>query len=452
MDINSTVKGFFLKIAKRLGFELAAKSNTNQSYNALGLNPTAIGAAVIANIAIDDSDIIIDGTNARAAALRELKDYFTDEIETVAAEVSLGTGDCIVRPYTDGKHIGLNVIGNDSFIVTESIGTYLKGIIMKLDEYRTDSNIYRLFECQTLKEQDDKSFIYIRRFAYKNERELDFSLTHWKNMPDEECITADQLLLGRYKCPTVNRSDYNSANGVPITFGCEEIIESIKTKYRQYNEEFDRKQVKTFADRTLFNTTKDKKNGGNRLTLDGHQFITLSGDMNNGVGSLIQDYSPAIRETDFKAANNFNLSMLELCCGFSKGIFTSPETAFTTATEMVQSLKKTFSFVKRFRRRIELGNQMLFGALNIIMNLNGTTPLGEWKISHNWSYDYIEQTAERFNQLLQAHSAGAVKTEDLTAWVLNLDEEKAKKYVAELKAIAKEERNENNNFNFDGID
>ena len=82
---------------------------------------------------------------------------------------------------------------------------------------------------------------------------------------------------------------------------------------------------------------------------------------------MIEDYSPAIRETEFQAANNFNLSVLELCCGFSRGVFTKPETAFATASEMKNSLKKTFAFVKRFRRRLEVGDRMLFNAINIII-------------------------------------------------------------------------------------
>jgi len=147
---------------------------------------------------------------------------------------------------------------------------------------------------------------------------------------------------------------------------------------------------------------------------------------------MIQDYSPDIRSADFQLGEDFNLAVLELCCGFSRGVFTKPETSFATATEMKNSLKKTFSFVKKFRRKIESGNKMLFKAIDIIMNLNGTTPLGDWEIRHEWSYDYIEQTQEKFNQLIQAHSIGAVKTSDVTAWVLDMSQEEAELYVSEI--------------------
>ena len=431
--IKDVLKSVFLKIANKLGLKLQEKTDTAVDFSASGLNPTAIGAAVIANIAIDDSDIIIEGENARAKAICDIRDYFQNEVETAAAEVALATGDCLVRPFTDGEYIGLNIIGGDSFIVTESIGGFLKGVIMKIDEYKINSDIYRLFESQTIKNTESGKLVYIRRFAFKNEEETDISATNWKDIQTEVVISAEQLLLGRYKCPTLNRKDYNSANGVPITFGCEGIIENIRKKYDQYNDEFDRKESIIFADRSLYKTEKGE-DGTKKLVRNGKEYVTITGSaVDGGIQNQIKDYSPDIREAEFKAGLDLNFSVLEMCCGFSRGIFTTPETAFATATEMKNSLKKTFSFVKRFRKYIEAGNKMLFNAVNIIMNLNGMTPLGDWDIRHDWSYDYIEQTAEKFNQLLQAHAAGCLKDETLTGWVLGIDEEKAKKYISELK-------------------
>lgn len=450
MNIESTIKSIFLKIAEKLNLQLVDKSNIEVDFSESGLNPTAIGAGVIANIAIDDSDIIIDGENARADAIRDMKDYYTDELQTVVAEVSLGTGDAIVRPFTDGRYIGLNVIGNDNFVITECIGTHIKGVIMLLDEYSEKNKIYRLFESQTLKEDNEQPIVYIRRFAYENNKEISLLATSWENMVEEEVITATQLLIGRYKCPTINRDDYNSINGVPITFGCEEIIETIRQKYEQYNAEFDQKQALIFADKTMFK--KDPDNiGGIKKEIEGTMFMKVKGAIDGGVKGMVEDYSPAIRETEFREANNFNLSVLELCCGFSRGVFTTPETAFATATEMKNSLKKTFAFVKRFRKRLELGDRMLFNAINIIMNVNATTPIGDWDIRHDWSYDYIEETKERFNQLVQGHSAGVVKDETLCAWINNLKEDEAQQYMAELKANSTDDVVEPDDTNDDGM-
>lgn len=428
--MNSTIEGIILKIANRLGLELQKKKDSKIKYSEKGINPTAIGANVITNIAIDDSNIQIIGDSERAKALQELLNYYVDNMLEVAAEVSLGTGDSLIRPYTDGKNIGFNVIGSDDFLITASIGDRLKGVVIKLDEYETRTDIYRLFESQSLRQEGEKSVVFINRFAFKGTDETELSKTIWKDITTEESIVSDQLLLGRYKCPTINRDNYNSANGVPITFGCEDIIDNIQKKYEQYNEEFDRKESRIFADRTLFKRDKNDK-----LELStSKNFVNVRSGVDGGITSQIYDYSPAIRENEYKAANDFNLSILELCCGFSRGIFTSPETSFATATEMKNSLKKTFAFVKSFRRRIEHGNEELFKAVSIIMNLNSTTPEGKWELRHDWSYDYIEQTTERFNQLAQSFDRGAIKKEDFTAWVLNLEPDEAEQYVAEIEA------------------
>lgn len=433
--MNSMIEGIILKIANRLGLELQKKKDLKIKYSDKGINPTAIGANVVTNIAIDDSDIQVVGDSARAQAIQDLLYYYVDNILSVAAEVALGTGDCLIRPYTDGDDIGFNVIGSDDFLITSSIGYRLKGVVIKLDEYETKTATYRLFESQSLQTKENRRVVLINRFAYKGTDEIDITKTIWKDISTEEIVVADQLLLGRYKCPTINRDNYNSANGVPITFGCDGIINNIKKKYEQYNDEFDRKESRIFADRTLF-----KRAENNRLELStSKEFINVRGGVDGGITSQIYDYSPSIREEEFKSANDFNLSILELCCGFSRGIFTSPETSFATATELKNSLKKTFAFVKSFRRRIEHGNKELFNAVNIIMNLNSVTPEGKWDLQHDWSYDYIEQTNERFNQLIQSYDRNAIKTEDLTGWVLNLEPEEASRYVEEIEAKTEEE-------------
>ncbi len=434
--MSGIINSIILAIARKRGLVLHEKSTFDDSYSGTGLNPTAIGANVITGIALDDSDIFIRGSNKRAKALQDMATYYTDDIRSVACETALGTGDVIIRPYTDGINIGLNIIQNKDFAVVSAIGNHLKAVIMKLGEYKTNiGDVYRLFELQELQAYDGKSTVRITRYAFKNSNEVPIESTNWAGFTKAELITADQLLLGRYKCPTINRNDINGNNGVPLTYGCEDIIENIRKRYRDYNDEFDQKKSKIFADRTLFN--RDSKDPY-KLKLDGSTFVKVNSSIDGGVGSSIEDYSPAIRETEQRAGNDFNFSVLEMCCGFSRGIFTSPETSFATATEMKNSLKKTFSFVQKFRRSIEFGDRMLFRALDIMMNLNGTSPVGDYDIDFQWSYDYIEETKERFNQLMQGHSIGAVKTEDVTAWVMDLTEEESKKYLAELE---EEERN-----------
>ena len=422
--MNSIVKSIIEKLAERFGITLYKKADVTYDYADEGLNPTAIGANVITNIAVDDSDIIINGENKRADAMREIVAYYEDEVENVAVEIALGTGDCIIRPYVQEDMIGINVIGNDSFMITSAVGGKLQGVVMMLDDYTVDSDTYRLFEMQELKDGVCK----MSHFAFKNDKEISIEQTEWEGISEETDIQADQLLIGRIKCPTINRSDYNSAEGVPITYGCDDLIENVQEKYEQYNDEFKRKKSRIFADRMLF-----KKDDNQELTLtDSAEIVKLKG-FDGALSSMIETYSPPIRETDYRSGNNFNLAMLEMASGLSRGIWTEPETSFATATEMKNSLKKTFAFVKRLRRRIEAGNKQLFNAIDILMNANNITPQGEWEVEHQWSYDYIEESREKFNQLVQGNSIGAITTAEVRSWELNIPLDQAKEQIEEYE-------------------
>lgn len=437
MDLKNTIRSAFLKIAKRFGLELKKKDypeDESVNYYDKGLNPIAIGANVISTLTLDDSTIEIKGESARAKNLAEIVKYYQENQRATAVEISAGTGDCLLRPYTDGKRIGISLITNSNFAILESIGDYIKSIIIHLDGYTNKSGErYDLYEFQRLTQTDGKSIVTVERIAYKDQsNKVDMANTQWKEMQESQTFTSEQLLFGRIKCPTVNRENPNSVNGVPITFGCENVVKEIRDKYLQYNKEFDKKQAKIFADRTMFAGGEASANY-NLPNDDVYQMIT--GDSaNGGVKSLLDIYSPDIRDESFKNASDFNFAMLELCCGLSKGVFTKPETSFSTATEMKNSLKKTFAFMKKFRHQIDSGEKMLISAINILMNLNGISPMGDYEVYSDWSDNYVEEMKERFNELLQLHNQGVITDAELRAWGMDEDLKTAESNIQKIKS------------------
>ena len=147
------LKTIFLKIASRLGLELQRKNLSADDYSNLGVNLTATIANRVATLTMIDSGANVEGNNARAKYLDEfLQDYIADRMG-VAAEVSLGTGDCLIKPYTDGVRIGLDIIKNNNFTVCDSIGNFVKSCLIKADEIKDDNgNLYERIEAQILKE------------------------------------------------------------------------------------------------------------------------------------------------------------------------------------------------------------------------------------------------------------------------------------------------------------
>ncbi len=202
-------------------------------------------------------------------------------------------------------------------------------------------------------------------------------------------------------------------------------------KALQYNKEFDKKQAKIFADRTMF---AGGEASGNYALPNDEVYQMVTGDsVNGGVKGLLDVYSPEIRDESFKNASDFNFAILELCCGLSRGVFTKPETSFSTATEMKNSLKKTFAFMKKFRNQIDSGENMLIAAIDILMNLNNISPIGDYEVYSDWSDNYIEEMKERFNQLLQLHNQGVITDAELRAWGMDEDLETAEENVKKIK-------------------
>ena len=191
-------------------------------YSRPGLNLTATISNRIATLTMLDSGGDVRGDNARAKYLNDFMQEYVSDRMAVAAEVSLGTGDCLVKPYTDGQRIGLDIIKNNNFVVCESIGNFIKSCIIKADEIKDDKgNVYQRIETQMIKQGltesgQEVNALIILQSAYKNGNEIPLnSVKSWENIQTETIIpNVNKLLFGRYKCPTVNREIINGVNGV----------------------------------------------------------------------------------------------------------------------------------------------------------------------------------------------------------------------------------------------
>ncbi|WP_250277378.1 phage portal protein [[Clostridium] colinum] len=422
-------KNLFIKIGSLMGLELQQKDLTTKTEE---YPITRTISNKLSTLTLMDSDISIVGVNKRATYLQEiLQSYIYERIE-VACEIALLTGDCLLKPYTDGNNIGIDIIKNNDFVVCESIGNFIKSIIIKCDEVKKGLNTYTRYEVQTLKQVEGVSYLVIKQLAFNNETQVPLSIIDaWANIKEEQIIpNVNQLLIGKIKSPTVNVEGVNSVNGVSVTNSLDKAIKYVIDSYNRFNQEFEDKETMIFANKTLFK--KNEQDGSVSLPKGKNRlFYWLKG---TGENNLIDTFSPDIRVDALERGLELNLKMLEMLCGLSAGILTAPHTNFATATEMRASLQSTFAFMTRFRHNIELGIQQLFYGINILVNVNNIAPTGEFEITFDWSSSYIEQLTEQFNRLMQGETIGVVKPEEVRAFIFDEDIETAKQNIYEIKA------------------
>ena len=436
-------QSIIVKIAERFGLQLQIKLDTTDDYSMVpddvgDISLTPVVSRKLATISMQDSDITIEGESARARFMQDFLDYYLGDRMDVAAEVALGTGDCIVKPYTDGTRLGVDIIKNSDFVVCESIGNDILSCIMKVGEFKENQGpTYERLEIQMVRQSETVDgkpvdVLIIRNLAFRNGKEIPLTeVPTWAGIRAEEIIpNVHKPLFGRYKSPAVNRADVNGVGGVKITCGLDGVMSQAVEAYNRFNREYASGEKMVFLDKSLL----DRDEKGNVRFPEGKQkmFMLMKSIGDKGANGLIQEHTPDIRSADLEKGLEVNFRMMELLMGVSPGILTRPATAYATATEMRAALNDTYALITRFRRQLEKGTNDLLTAVDAIASRNELSPIGPWSVQYDWSSAYIEQMNEHFTQLTMAEGIGAVDKAEVRAWLMDEDYETAKERVEQI--------------------
>lgn len=402
---------------------------------------TSVLAERLTTLTVSDNEINVLGTGARAEYIRQFTEWLDNCKLSAISQVCLGTGDCLARPNTDGKRIGLDIIDNKHFVIVDSIGDFLYGVLIKCDEVKKENDIYERWEYHKLNtDVNGVSYVSITQVAFKNGKKVNISeVDSWAGLKDNQTIpNVDRLLFGRFKSPKLNRTDINSANGVPITYGAEYVVECAKESYERFNKEMKDSEKIVFADKRIFKAEKVKNADGSYMEVNklpkgkNNVIMTVNGSSSVDGQPLIHEFNPEIRTDKLSVGMQENLKMLELVCGFDSGILSESNTKYENLDATRKSVQNTFAFITNYRKTLEQGIKDLMYAVNVICNYNNITPMGEYDLDFNWSDSFVENMAERFNELLQAHSVGAVTTSEVRSWVMDIDLDVAEEQLTEI--------------------
>ena len=406
-------------------------------FETTGISITNTMANRIATLATVDSTAEVIGTSKRAEFLNNYLCWIVRNKLKGIGQISLGTGDCLVRPNTNGKRLGVDIIHNGNFIIVESVGDFLISVLIRCAVIKKGANTYERWEYHKLDEDNNGiPYVSITQVAFKNSKRISISdVDAWANLVEVQYVpNADRLLLGRFKCPTLNRKDINSDNGVPITFGNEHVVEEIKESYKRFNEEFSKTEPIIFADKRIFKSKRTVK-GGKTVEVTtlpkGKERVITNVSSNNIDGTpLIKEWAPAIRDASLETNIERNFRMLELLCGFSEGILSKSTLTYTNTDEVKKSLQATYAFITNFRNTLEEGLTNVIYAADVICNYNNITPMGDYKLDFDWSDSFVQSMKERFNELLQGANMDVIAKAELRSWIQNepleISEEKIK--------------------------
>lgn len=413
-------------IESRKGFD--AERDARSFRDTERVNFTAIFANALSTLAFSDSAVSVKGSEF-------LNSFALEQWKTIKSDIAVGNGIgmLVSIPYTveGGKKIAVDTITKERFFITAATGREITAITALSDAFEKEGKSYKRFTDYSVK----NGVYVIRQKAVCGTEEIPLeSVKQWAKIPKKiEIEGCERLPIGIYRCPAGGRTTGGS-EGFPITHGCGETIGKIHRCLRQIEREFDRKEVKIFADTSLFN--RDEK-----LT-DVYKTIRTGGTLTSG--QQIEVFDPPFRDNSLYNRLQFLFAQLEKEVGTGRGILTDLSVSGGTATEIRRAMYSTFSLCDDIHLAAqEYFDGLLYG-VSLLAKLYKIDSCKNYTVDYDWSYSMLEDSGETFSQFIAAQSIGAVTAEEIREFLSlpKMKEQVKKEEQKESKEESKEKSKE----------
>jgi len=403
------------------GEQWAENMGFAQQYEATEeINFAAIFANKLSTLAISESTADVVGNNGRVVFLDQCLGEIWGRMKRVISRM-LGTGGCIIVPYVRLGRVQFDILSQERMVIHEKQGNRITRATVMADSVKQGEREYfRWVDYCVIGEN-----LYITNKVTDQWGNHAF-LEQWAEIEDKAIAGVDRVLFAYFQSPVDNRK-FSDDYGVPITYGCDSLINEIFECFEQIRDEYKLKEVKIFADERMFQ--KDSKTGKYRMP--SKIFFAAHGKEN---GDMIEVFSPEIRHSSYYQRLQYLFGLLEKSVGTSRGVLTAPDTRGATATEIKAGLYDTYAMIGDIRLTIERGIRDYLYACNVLANYYELTPMGEYGVRFDWSYEMIESSSETWGQLKDALELGIKSKVELRQW-LNPNEttDEAQKVLEEIQ-------------------
>ncbi len=400
--------------------EIDDNSKYAQAYeNIDNINFDAIFSNKLANYTVSDSNMNIEGDNARVELLDKTGQSMWKKAKKIVS-MAFGYGGLIIVPYVKGGKIYYNLVPQSRLTIDETDGELITGATVLAEKRVISGTVNQKTYLRWTNYQIKNGDLTItQQYSDDNGNKIpapDF----WKDIQEVMGISGvDRVPFGYIKSPINNRRA-NDKYGVPICYGCEATILEIKETMKQMIREYELKECFVGADVTMFN-------GKNALPSNGlfKKIDATSDDFFEVFDPQFRDYTTRLQEL---------YKRLEHEVGTSYGILSEVDSQQATATEIKRSMYDTFTICDDMRSNIEKGLEDFFYACNVLANAYNLSPQGEYELSFDWSYSLLEDTASEWSQLTYAQNKGIVSKVEIRQW-LYPDEtlEESEKAIKEIE-------------------
>ena len=388
------------------------------------INFNAIFSNKLANYVVNDSSMAIEGNNPRTELLNKTTQSLWKKAKKIIS-MGFGYGGLFLVPYVKGNKEYYTLVPQSRVTIDSTDGDLITGatILAERKEITKGMGNTKTYIRWTNYRLENGNCIIEQRFSDETGQEIpapDF----WRNILLKQTISnVDRVLLGYIKSPINNRKA-NDKYGVPICYGCDATIKEIKDTMKQLAREYHLKEPFVGVDVTMFN-------GKNQLPQNG---LFKKFDFGSDGEEKFEVYDPQFRDYTNRLQELY--ARLEHEVGTSRGILTDPLSSYQNTDETRRAMQDTSSIIDAMRENFEKGLEDFIYALNVLANAYNLSPQGDYNITYDWSYYFVESTTDTWNQLMAGYNKGVVSKEELRAFIYPSEDDETRKKI--LKQIDEE--------------
>ena len=386
------------------------------------INFNAIFSNKLANYVVNDSSVTIEGNNPRTELLNKTTQSLWKKAKKIIS-MGFGYGGLFLVPYVKGNKEYYTLVPQSRVTIDSTDGDLITGatILAEHKEITKGMGNTKTYIRWTNYRLENGNCIIEQKFSDETGQEIP-TPSFWQNILLKQTISnVDRVLLGYIKSPINNRKA-NDKYGVPITYGCEATILEIKETMKQMIREYELKEAFVGVDATLYDAKGSLPSSGLWRRID------------SGRDDFFEVYDPQFRDYTTRLQELYK--RLEHEVGTSRGILTDPLSSYQNTDETRRAMQDTSSIIDAMRENFEKGLEDFIYALNVLANAYSLSPQGDYSITYDWSYYFVESTTDTWNQLMAGYSKGVVSKEELRAFIYPSEDDETRKKI--LKQIQEE--------------
>lgn len=359
----------------------------------------------------------------------------------IQTEYACALGGLIMKPYVQGDTVVVDFIQADRFVPTGFNGSGKLTSCQFIEQIMRNGKIFTRVESHDFDGKNcriqNKAYESKRKEALGHQIELT-TVPEWAELePDITIKNVSNVLFAYFKVPVANNKNRQSPFGVSVYSKAEKLIKEADIQWSRILWEFESAERALDVSESLLKMDAD----GNVKLPTGKKRLFRHYDINSGVNEkpFFNVFSPEIRESSFFNGFNQILRRIEFACGLAYGTLSDVQDNDKTATEVIFSKQRSYSFVSSIQDALKEALEDLIVSMDTWATLYNLTPKGDYEVSFNFDDSLIVDSKTENQTMMQEATSGLIRKELYLMKRYGVTEEQAKEMLPEFAKIIEEE-------------